>query len=96
MERSPKSDHVRVTLHNPSTQLAFQVHLGVSRAESDDEVLPVLWEDNYLQLMPGESKEISARYLKQGVLGERATLRVEGWNVEPVTVSLSAEPRDKK
>ncbi|HVN80745.1 MAG TPA: glycosyl hydrolase family 2 [Terriglobia bacterium] len=96
VEKNPDADLVRISLHNPSLNLAFQVHLGIRQGDSEEEILPVLWEDNYLALMPGESKEITARYLKPGALGKRATLRVDGWNVEPATVSLSAEPKDKK
>lgn len=81
-------DGVVVRLHNPSPDLAFQVHLGVRKAGAGDEVLPVLWEDNYLALMPGESRTIRARYLKKNVLGARPTLAVDGWNVRPLTVAI--------
>ncbi|HUL77668.1 MAG TPA: glycosyl hydrolase family 2, partial [Vicinamibacteria bacterium] len=81
-------DRVQVRLHNPSPDLAFQVHVGIRKAGEDEEVLPVLWEDNYLALMPGESRNLTARYLKKGVLGGRATLVVEGWNVDPQPVPI--------
>lgn len=88
--KSKAGDHVRVTLHNPNKSLAFQVHLGIRNHGSEDEVLPVLWEDNYISLMPGESKVLTAKYLKKNMVGERATLMVEGWNIEPVTVLVNA------
>src|SRR5262249_45953965 len=59
------NDQVRVTIHNPTKSLAFQVHAGIRGANSEDEILPVLWEDNYISLMPGESKTLAARYLKK-------------------------------
>jgi exo-1,4-beta-D-glucosaminidase len=86
-------DSVRVTLSNPGQGLAFQVHLGIRKAGSDDEILPVLWEDNYIALMPGESRTITARYGEAGALDEGATLVVDGWSVAPLTVSLSREPQ---
>jgi len=96
LERSMDNDTVRVTLHNPSQNLAFQVHAGIRKADSEEEILPVLWEDNYVALMPGESKALTARYLKRNVVGEGATLRVDGWNIDPVTVSLvAAETKGK-
>jgi exo-1,4-beta-D-glucosaminidase len=88
LERQGDADGVRVTIRNPSLHLAFQVHLGIRKAGQDDEVLPVLWEDNYLALLPGESKEIAVRYLEKGALGEAATLVVDGWNVDPLSVPL--------
>jgi exo-1,4-beta-D-glucosaminidase len=89
VEKSIRADLVRVTLHNPSSDLAFQVHSGIRKANSEEEILPVLWADNYLTLMPGETRVITAQYLKIGVLGKSATLRVDGWNIEPVTMALS-------
>src|SRR5262249_55572159 len=47
IERGPGGDIAWVTLHNPSQNLAFQVHAGIGNANSEDEILPVLWEDNY-------------------------------------------------
>ncbi len=81
-------DQVHVTLRNPTRNLAFQVHLGIRRAGSNAEILPVMWEDNYLALMPGESKAVTARYLRGSLVGDGATLLVDGWNVVPVTVNL--------
>jgi len=83
------SDQVRVTIHNPTKNLAFQVHVGIRGANSEDEILPVLWEDNYISLMPGQSKTLTARYLKPDVLGKNATLVVDVWTVEPVTARVS-------
>jgi hypothetical protein len=43
-------------------------------------ILPVLWEDNYVSLLPGESRELTARFPRvDDVSG--ATLVVQGWNV---------------
>lgn len=44
-----------VTVENPSTHLAFMVHLQVNKGKDGEEVLPVLWEDNYFSLLPGEA-----------------------------------------
>jgi exo-1,4-beta-D-glucosaminidase len=87
-EGDAAADRVHVTLRNPSPNLAFQVHVGVRRVGEGEEVLPVLWEDNYVALMPGESKSLTARYLEKGALGEGATLVVDGWNVSPLTVPI--------
>ena len=50
------TDQVRVTIHNPTKNLAFQVHLGIRGANSEEEILPVLWEDNYISLLPRRIK----------------------------------------
>jgi exo-1,4-beta-D-glucosaminidase len=79
---SPAGDAVQVTLRNPSTNLAFQVHLGIRNPGSEDEVLPVLWEDNYFALLPGESRVLTARYLTKYAIRPGAAVLMDGWNVE--------------
>jgi exo-1,4-beta-D-glucosaminidase len=91
-EKADPGDRVRVSLRNASPNLAFQVHVGVRKAGHEDELLPVLWEDNYLALMPGESRSLAARYLGKGVLGDRAMLVVDGWNLDPLEVAVQTAP----
>jgi exo-1,4-beta-D-glucosaminidase len=82
------NDQVRVSLHNPSKSLAFQVHVGIHTSGSEEEILPVLWEDNYLTLLPGESKTITARYLSKNALRKPAVLVVDGWNIEANSTAI--------
>jgi exo-1,4-beta-D-glucosaminidase len=89
VEESQSGDEVRVTLHNPTQSLAFQVHLGIRNPGSEDEFLPVLWDDNYISLLPDESIVVTARYLTKHALEPGATLAVDGWNVDPVTVPVA-------
>ena len=44
-----------------------------------EEILPVLWEDNYFPVLPGETRQITATYapLAKG----KPVVAVEGWNV---------------
>src|SRR5262249_46385651 len=53
-----------------------------------DEILPVLWEDNYFSLLPGESRVVVARYPAQE-LSAHSKLEVEGWNVGRVNVPVA-------
>jgi exo-1,4-beta-D-glucosaminidase len=89
IEAAPEGDEVWVHVTNPSQSLAFQVHLGIRQRNSGEEILPVLWDDNYFELLPGESYEITVRYLTFGALAEGAVLAVDGWNIEPTQVPLS-------
>jgi len=51
-------------------------------AETSDEMLPVLWEDNYVSLPPPESRALVARY--NSPIGARPLRpEVNGWNIEP-------------
>jgi len=87
-ERIAGNDQVRVSLHNPSKSLAFLVHVGIRKSGSVEETLPVLWEDNYLTLLPGESRTLTARYLSKDALKRSAELVVDGWNVEAITIAI--------
>jgi exo-1,4-beta-D-glucosaminidase len=71
-----------VTVENPSKSLAFCVHVRVRRRKDGKEVLPVLWQDNYFSLLPGEKTTITAQYQKVDLDGSQPEVIVDGWNVE--------------
>ena len=48
---------VTVTLHNPGKSVALMVHLQLRRRRSGERVLPVYASDNYISLVPGESRQ---------------------------------------
>src|SRR5882762_942540 len=52
----------RVTLENPSKTVAFFVRLKVNKGKGGEEVLPAVWQDNYISLLPGEKREVTATY----------------------------------
>jgi exo-1,4-beta-D-glucosaminidase len=47
-----------------------------------EEILPVLWEDNYISLMPAEKREITATYRASDLGTAKPGVEVSGWNVE--------------
>jgi exo-1,4-beta-D-glucosaminidase len=85
-ERSGKESVTRVTVENPEKSLAFFVHLKVNDSKTGEEILPVIWQDNYFSLLPGEKREVTATYanLPGGV---KPALEVGGWNVDSQTVA---------
>jgi len=78
-----------VTLKNPSANLAFQVRLGIQHSGQTDEILPVFWDDNYIELMPGETRELTAQYLPTADMSGGVELSISGWNIKPATVPLN-------
>jgi exo-1,4-beta-D-glucosaminidase len=81
VSRRGEDEVARVTLENPSRKLAFFVRLQIQRGRGGEEVLPVLWDDNYVSLLPGEKRELTARYHAEDLRGARPSLAVGGWNV---------------
>lgn len=71
-----------VTLTNPTKNLAFFIRLKVDRGPKGEEILPVIWEDNYVSLLPGEKREITATYRAKELEGAKPSVEVSGWNVE--------------
>ena len=71
----------RVALQNPSENLACMVHLKLTRGKGGEEVVPIFWEDNYFSLLPGEQREVTAKYDLSALEGKEPALTVEGWNV---------------
>ena len=45
------------------------------------ESLPVLWEDNYLSLLPGETRVVTANYRVRDLGGAPRRVVMTGWNV---------------
>ncbi len=72
----------RVKVTNPTGQLAFFVQLALTQGRGGAEILPVLWEDNYFSLLPGESRELTARFAAKDAANGKARLEVGGWNVQ--------------
>jgi len=51
-----------VNLNNPTDSVAFFVRLRLVRSDTQQDVAPVFWEDNYVTLFPHESVALSASY----------------------------------
>jgi exo-1,4-beta-D-glucosaminidase len=76
-----------VTVENPSKALAFFVHLKVTRA--GEEILPVIWEDNYIELLPGEKRVLTATYDASQLPGGQPAVEVDGWNIARASTAQS-------
>jgi hypothetical protein len=72
-------------LHNPSAQPALMVRLKAVREKSGDRILPAIYSDNYVALMPGERRTIRTEMANADTRGERPLMAVEGFNTAEVT-----------
>jgi exo-1,4-beta-D-glucosaminidase len=79
-EHKGKDAITHVTVENPSKNLAFFVRLKVNKGT--EEILPVLWQDNYISLLPGEKRELTATYRESELGTAKPTVQVKGWNAE--------------
>jgi exo-1,4-beta-D-glucosaminidase len=81
-ERKGEDEITHVILENPTKDLAFFVRLKVDKGKGGEEILPVLWQDNYISLLPSERREITATYRASEVGAAKPVVDVSGWNIE--------------
>ena len=81
-ERKGEDAITQVTLENPSKSLAFFIRLKVDKGAKGEEILPVVWEDNYISLLPSEKRTVTATYRASELGAAKPTVEVKGWNVE--------------
>jgi hypothetical protein len=79
-----KGDRWQLTteLHNPSTLPALLVRLKVVRETTRDRILPAIYSDNYVSLMPGERKTVRTEVADSDTRGEKPKMEIEGFNAE--------------
>ena len=70
-----------ITLHNPGKQVALMAHLQLRRQHSNERVLPVYYTDNYISLVPNETKTITIEAATSDLKGEMPLVVVDGWNI---------------
>jgi len=84
-DRSEGRDRVTtVDLSNPTGTAAIATKLTLFGA-GGAQVLPAYFSDNYVSLMPGESRRIEVRYPAQAAKGA-VSVKLRGWNVVPTSV----------
>jgi hypothetical protein len=77
---------VTVTLSNRTRTPALNAKLTLVDARGE-RILPAFYSDNYVALLPGETKTITVRY--PASLTSPPSLRLRGWNVVPAEVKAS-------
>ena len=82
LEQHGDAQVARVRVSNPGDQIAFFTQVALTRGKEGPEILPVLWDDNYFSLLPGESREVTARFDTKDAGRAKPALEVGGWNIE--------------
>ena len=71
-----------ITITNTGKSVAFFVHLRALKEKDGDDILPVIFEDNYLLLAPGETRTIDCSYENRYADNGTPYISVSGWNVD--------------
>jgi exo-1,4-beta-D-glucosaminidase len=70
---------ITATLHNAGEAIAFFIELKASKKKSGETILPVFWEDNYVSLLPGETRAIEATF---PAVNDQVVLTINGFDLE--------------
>ncbi|MEP6682207.1 MAG: glycoside hydrolase family 2 protein, partial [Parafilimonas sp.] len=74
----------KITVTNTGKSVAFFVHVRVLKDKNADDILPVIFSDNYISLAPGESRTIECSYENKDAENAKPFILVNGWNVDAV------------
>lgn len=85
---------LHVHLQNPSHALAFQVEVIGKNAQGHT-INPLLWSDDFVELMPGESRDLTAM-LPQGVSTSAVTVAASAWNTNTLELRAAGDPQHQE
>lgn len=78
---------LNLKLENRSSKIAFFINLALLN-EQGQQLYPVFWDDNYISILPGETREITCT-LSSNILNEgKSQIRLTGWNIKPFTIAI--------
>jgi exo-1,4-beta-D-glucosaminidase len=87
IENTSRGRELRVYLDNKSTALAFQLRAAV-RTSSGGLIAPVFWSDNWIELVPEESRMLTA--LLPDDAADDSIVQIDGWNIASETITPTA------
>ena len=70
-----------VTITNTGKAVAFFVHVRALKEKNADDILPVIFSDNYISLAPGESRTIECSYENKDAGNGTPYILTTAWNL---------------
>ena len=78
---------VEVTISNSKENpIAFFNRLSLVNSKTKQRILPAFYSDNYISVLPGETKKITIDYTPAA--NENAAVELYGWNVEEQVIGI--------
>ena len=84
LEKTTRGRELRVELQNPSKSLAFQVSAAL-RTQAGGLIAPVMWSDNWIELVPGEKRVLTALLPENAPDAPR--VQIGSWNAGSLDVT---------
>jgi len=82
VEKGDSKTSYKVTLKNKTDKIAFFIHLAITDKNSGETIVPVIWSDNYVSLLPGETKVLNAEINNSKLEGRKMELAIDGYNLK--------------
>ncbi|MDT0466893.1 discoidin domain-containing protein [Streptomyces sp. DSM 41699] len=89
-DRSGSRHGLTARVRNRGAAVAAMVRVSLLDAENGQRVLPTLYSDNYLWLLPGESRDLALSWPADALASGKAEVRVEGHNVPGASAHTTA------
>ncbi len=79
---------VTATLTNQGAQAALELKLTLEEAQGGERILPAYYSDNYVSLLPGESRTVTIHYPAAAAKGG-AALGLRGYNLRQTVLAVA-------
>jgi hypothetical protein len=84
-DRSGSRGELTARLRNKGGAVAAMVRVSLVDSATGERVLPTLYSDNYLWLLPGESRTLTLSWPAEALRSGKPRLRVEAYNAPMVS-----------
>jgi exo-1,4-beta-D-glucosaminidase len=72
---------ITLTLKNPGKAISFFTEIVLEKKAAGAPVLPQFLSDNYVSLLPGETKMVVIRYHLKDLAGDEPVVKIQGINL---------------
>jgi exo-1,4-beta-D-glucosaminidase len=72
----------KISITNTGKTVAFFVHVRTLKEKGGDDILPVIFQDNYISLAPGETRTIDCSYENRYAGDHTPYISISGWNLD--------------
>ena len=79
----------KVTLKNTSSTISLLNKIKLKEKDSGESILPVLYDDDYICLLPGEERIINISVSQNQLKNKKVEMQLEGWNTMPISNEIN-------
>ncbi len=80
-----------ITLTNNSNEISLLNKIKVKDSDTNESILPVIYDDDYISLLPSESRTITITIAKTVINNRNIAIHLEGWNTLPKSTTNFAK-----